>query len=185
MPRMPTLPKRSQRSSLVSYIPLLLKSSAGISSAPAASIFSMNALFFFGFPSITTARIPSLPSFCPGRPPALDSLMPPVRGLLPPTEIRPELGAMDPASNPGATTSLLLGPRGWQRGGTSSATTLDVNARPPKRRYFSGSSSKVTVLLVMSILSSLPKADPPFTCQKCYPFAAVFLITRPYINSRK
>jgi hypothetical protein len=44
---------------------------------------------------------------------------------------------------PGEKTILLLGPRGWQSGGTSSATRVDVKARPARYLYFSGMASNL------------------------------------------
>ncbi len=74
--------------------------------------------------------------------PAFDSLMPPVRGDLPPTEMRPELGAVVPVTMPGAKTTLFDGPSGWQVGSTSSATRAEVRPRPPRQAYFSGASKR-------------------------------------------
>jgi len=88
-------------------------------------------------------------------PPELDSLMPPVSGLLPPTDIRPELAAGVPDKVPGANTSLLLGPSGWQVGGTSAATTVLVKARPPKVTHSAGTASVVTFKTVISTLMIL------------------------------
>jgi hypothetical protein len=51
--------------------------------------------------------ISNLASFWENTPPELDSLMPPVKGDLPPTEIRPVLAAMVPVKRPVAMTSLL------------------------------------------------------------------------------
>jgi hypothetical protein len=45
-------------------------------------------------------------------PPALDSLMVSVSGLLQPTERRPVIDAVVPLSIPGAITSLFSAPRG-------------------------------------------------------------------------
>ena len=53
------------------------------------------------------------------------------KGDLPPTEMRPALAAGAPVRSPGARTSLLAGPRGWQAGGTSSRMRREVRARPP------------------------------------------------------
>jgi len=53
-----------------------------------------------------------LASICAEVPPALDSLMVPVSGLLAPQERRPELAAWVPESRPGAKTSLLFLPSG-------------------------------------------------------------------------
>ncbi|MBP1628865.1 MAG: hypothetical protein H6Q00_3340 [Holophagaceae bacterium] len=91
-----------------------------------------------GMPSRMRACISSLASIRAAVPPALDSLMPPVRGLLAPADKRPELAAEVPVSIPGAKTSLLFGPRGWQDGGTSWATTVEVRARPPNPAQESG-----------------------------------------------
>ncbi len=73
--------------------------------------------------------------YWPPVPPALDSLMPPVSGLLQPTEIRPEEPAVVAQSVPGAKTSLFSGPRGWQVGGTSLQMTAVVRARPASPAY--------------------------------------------------
>src|SRR6266496_1512015 len=99
----------------------------------------------FGRPSMTTALMPSTASCRATLPPELHSLMVPVSGLLQPTESRPALEAMVPVSSPGASTSLLLGPSGWQVGGTSAATIVEVRARPPKPSQALGAGS--TVLL--------------------------------------
>jgi hypothetical protein len=64
--------------------------------------------------------------------PALDSLIPPVRGDLAPAEMRLELGAAVPVTIPGQKASLLKGPRGWARGGTSAEMMEEDNPRPPK-----------------------------------------------------
>ena len=37
-----------------------------------------------------------------------------------------------PLNNPGAITSLFSAPKGWQRGGTSRDTRVEVMALPPK-----------------------------------------------------
>ncbi len=79
-----------------------------------------------------TAAYPSRAIAWPAWPPALASLMPPVSGLLQPTEMRPLVEAADPVSMPGAKTSLLAALSGWQRGSTSALTTRDVMARPPR-----------------------------------------------------
>ena len=57
--------------------------------------------------------------------------MPPVSGLLQPTEMRPDMAAAEPLSRPGAMTSLFSAPSGWQEGGTSLETMAEVIARPP------------------------------------------------------
>ena len=72
-------------------------------------------------------RWPRLPPILPAVPPAFDSLMPPVSGLLAPADRRPELAAAVPDSRPGAKTSLLFGPSGWQVGGTSAAENHYIN----------------------------------------------------------
>ncbi len=74
-------------------------------------------------------------------PPTLDSLMPPVSGLFAPKELRPELDALVPESSPGAKTSLLLGPKGWHSGSTSSLTTVEVKPLPPRPIQCAGTSS--------------------------------------------
>ena len=56
--------------------------------------------------------------------------MPPVNGDLPPTETRAEVGAEVPVTMPAEKTSLLLMPSAWHKGGTSSETICEVNARP-------------------------------------------------------
>jgi hypothetical protein len=79
--------------------------------------------------------------------------MPPVSGLLPPKEVRPLLGAAGvPVTHPGAITSLLLGPSGWQSGSTSSQVIAEVKPRPAQRDHLSGTSSYVTERFVMLIL---------------------------------
>ncbi len=91
-------------------------------------------------------------------PPEFDSLMVPVSGLLAPAEIRPELEAAVPESKPGAKTSLFLGPKAWQVGGTSAATILDVSPRPPWPAQFSGTSSmdvERSVMFTRKILSAM------------------------------
>ena len=102
-----------------------------------------------GWPSTISALMPSLASILAAVPPALDSLMPPVSGLLAPAEMRPELAAAVPESRPGANTSLLLGPSAWQVGGTSAATMVEVRARPPKPAQAAGTGSMLVVRSVM------------------------------------
>jgi hypothetical protein len=70
--------------------------------------------------------MPILATFWEKVPPELLSLMPPVRGLLAPTEMRPDWTAVVPLRRPGAKMSLLLFPRGWQVGFTSFATNVEV-----------------------------------------------------------
>ena len=79
-----------------------------------------------------------LPSFHAQGVPAFDSLMPPVSGDFPPTEMREDDGADVPVTKPGENTSLLFGPRGCASGGTSSAIKFDVSDRPASFLYFSG-----------------------------------------------
>jgi hypothetical protein len=45
------------------------------------------------------------------------------------------MAAVVPLSNPGAITSLLFSPRGWQSGGTSLETIAEVRALPPRPAY--------------------------------------------------
>ncbi len=88
-------------------------------------------------------------------PPELHSFIPPVNGLLPPTEIRPEFGADVPLNIPGANISLLFLPRGWQVALTSSLIKFEVRARPPRPIYFSGTSPTVACRVVISIRINL------------------------------
>src|SRR5512136_2752897 len=103
----------------------------------------------FGIPSMMTALMPSLSRFCDEVPPALLSLMPPVRGLLKPAHKRPELAAAVAVSKPGANTSLLYFPNGAQVGGTSLATTVEVKALPPRPAQSLGTASVLVVRVVM------------------------------------
>src|SRR5664279_5541822 len=103
----------------------------------------------FGWPSMISALMPSHANSCAAVPPELLSLIPPVSGLLPPAERRPDWAAGVPVRRPGANTSLLFGPRGWQVGGTSAATMDEVNPRPPCAAHSAGTSSNLTVLSVM------------------------------------
>ena len=64
--------------------------------------------------------------------------MPPVSGLLPPTESRPEVGAAVPDTTPGASTNTLSGPRGSQVGSHSSVRILADSPRPPSSFQASG-----------------------------------------------
>jgi hypothetical protein len=64
-----------------------------------------------------------------------------VRGDFAPTEIRADVGAGVPVTIPGENTNLLFDPNGWHKGGTSSATIVDVSARPAKYLYASGNFS--------------------------------------------
>ena len=74
----------------------------------------------FPFPSTTMAWTPNRPSLCPAVPPTLASLIPPVNGLFPPMDSRPELGALVPARRPGATINGFSPERGWTVGETYS-----------------------------------------------------------------
>src|ERR1019366_5215654 len=76
-------------------------------------------------------------------PPAFDSLMPPVRGLLQPTERRLLVVAGVADSRPGAKTSLLPAPSAWHSGSTSSATRHDVSPLPPSPAYLPNGSMVV------------------------------------------
>src|SRR5512133_4393705 len=98
-----------------------------------------------GMPSTIRALMPRRANIWAAVPPTLLSLMPPVSGLLAPADRRPELDAAVPESSPGANTSLLLGPRAWQVGGTSFATMVDVRARPPRPAHSAGTSSTTVV----------------------------------------
>jgi putrescine aminotransferase len=61
----------------------------------------------------------------------------------------PELAALVPVSKPGANTSLLCLPNGWQVGSTSAATMVEVSPRPPSPAQASGTSSIVALRLLM------------------------------------
>src|SRR5680860_165547 len=113
-------------------------------SAPSLSILSTHFLSP-GSPSNMMAATPRRPSFWEACPPTLDSLMPPVRGLLAPTDSREELGDVVPASNPGAMTSLLAIPSASVLGSTSLLMMAEVRALPPKATNSSGISSKATL----------------------------------------
>ncbi len=111
------------------------------------------------------AAYPSRAKSCAACPPAFASLIPPVRGLLQPTERRPDIAAMLPLSMPGAITSLLSSPSGWHSGGTSLDTIADVRALPPIPAYAPGGTSvalgppsapmSILKILSISILLSL------------------------------
>ena len=68
----------------------------------------------------------------PYLPPELASFIPSVKGLLAPTEIRPELAQLVPPRRPGAKISLLLGPIGEHVGSTSWETIAEVKPLPPR-----------------------------------------------------
>jgi hypothetical protein len=68
--------------------------------------------FSFGWPSTTIARIPRRASRRPQPVPAFDSLIPPVSGDFPPTEMRDDVGDAVPVTIPGEKTTLLFGPKG-------------------------------------------------------------------------
>src|SRR5690554_124536 len=143
----------SYRISSVSYMPFPTRGAASSNFTPSFVMTSVYHLFAGGVPSIMMAASPSRAIFCPERPPAFDSLIPPVSGLFAPKEVRPLLGAAgEPVTQPGAMTSLLCGPSGWQVGSTSSNMMCDVNPRPAQRAHFSGTSSYVAVRSVMLIL---------------------------------
>src|SRR5512136_1551939 len=89
--------------------------------ASQARLTPQNLPFSLGWPSTTMALICITATARAHEVPALDSLMPPVSGDLPPTETRADVGAAVPVNMPGEKTSLLLGPSGWHSGGTSSA----------------------------------------------------------------
>ncbi|KAF5040287.1 hypothetical protein DSECCO2_535060 [anaerobic digester metagenome] len=74
-------------------------------------------------------------------PPELLSFIPPVSGLLAPTDKRPEFAAFVPANRPGANTNLFLLPNGLQVGSTSSEIIVEVNPLPPRVFHLSGTSS--------------------------------------------
>ena len=126
--------------------------------------------------STTIPAIPSLPSLTAAFPPTLDSLMPPVRGLLAPTESLPEFAHVDPESSPVATTSLFFGPSGWQRGGTSLATMLDVRPLPPKDAYSPVSSSVLQAPVFISTRINFLITVPP-SVEMDWPKRAYVFIT--------
>ena len=102
-------------------------------------------------------------------PPALDSLIPLVNGLFAPAENRPELAQEVPESIPGAKTSLLYLPSGWQVGFTSLATTVDVKPLPPIPIHSSGTSSMVAlwakfIVFETALLVDFWKAACILTC---------------------
>ena len=76
--------------------------------------------------------------------------MPFVGGLLPPIEMRPEVGADVPASTPGAMTSTLSGPSGSQLGSHSASRIFEERPRPPSSFQSAGRGSISTVWAVMS-----------------------------------
>ena len=102
-----------------------------------------------GAPSMMRALMPSLASICAAVPPELLSLMPPVSGLLAPAESRPELAAGVPVRRPGAKQRMFWGPRGWQVGGTSAATMVEVRPRPPRPAQAAGTASILVLRSVM------------------------------------
>ena len=86
----------------------------------------------------------------PGFPPAFASLMPLVRGLLPPIEMRPDVGADVPERTPGAITRTLSGPNGSHFGSHSSSRIRADKARPPRIFQSVGNASNEVVCAVMS-----------------------------------
>src|SRR5437667_8320472 len=86
----------------------------------------------------------------PGFPPAFASLMPLVSGLLPPIEIRPEVGADVPERTPGAITRTFSGPNGSHFGSHSSSRIRADKARPPKIFQSAENGSNDVVCVVMS-----------------------------------
>jgi hypothetical protein len=91
--------------------------------------------------------------------------MVPVSGLLQPTEIRPDIVAIVPLSKPGAMTSLLSAPNGWQSGGTSLETIADVSALPPMPSYSPIGSSLTfgppsAPMFILSIFMKVPSFLP-------------------------
>src|SRR5512144_1344845 len=128
----------SHSRSSTSYMPLPTRSAASSNLTPSFVTTKVYHLPFSGWPSRIMAARPSLATFWLERPPALLSLIPPVRGLFPPKEIRPLLGAAgEPLTHPGAMTILLFGPSGWHIGSTSSKTIDEVRPRPAQRAHFS------------------------------------------------
>src|SRR5512136_1965610 len=113
--------------------------------APSLLMWMLYHLSSAGIPSMISALMPSLSRFCAAVPPALLSLMPPVRGLLKPAERRPEFAAAVAVKRPGENTSLLYLPNGAHIGGTSLATTVDVRARPPRAAHSAGTASTAVV----------------------------------------
>src|SRR5450830_1540600 len=107
-------------------------SSAGKKVTPSLVTWRPHSLpFEASCPSTIRALILNRANRWPQRVPALASLIPPVSGDLPPTDSRAEVGAELPVTMPGEKISLLLGPRGWAVGGTSSAVRVLVSHRPP------------------------------------------------------
>src|SRR5690349_13263212 len=96
--------------------------------------------------------------------------MPPVSGLLQPTEMRPLVDADEPVRRPGASTSLLAALSGWQVGSTSFATIAEVRPRPPSPRYSAGIGSTVafgppaapmSILRILSMCRALRCGEEP------------------------
>ncbi len=65
-------------------------------------------------------------------PPELDSLMPPVSGLLQPMDRRLEVDRMVPEKKPVVKMRTLSGPSGSQVGSQYSVSSLATMPRPPK-----------------------------------------------------
>ena len=99
---------------------------------------------------VALARDPGPPYGKAHGTPAFASLMPPVSGLLAPTDMRPEVGAEVPERTPGANTNTLSGPSGSQVGSHSSSRIRADSARPPSIFQASGYGSVVAVWFNMS-----------------------------------
>ncbi len=143
-------PYSSRRRSTVSNEPRPSSSGAGTSLPPSSVITSTER--WSAFPVTLTARSPSSASARAAEPPELASLMPPVRGLLPPTESRPPLGTTVPAKIPAAYTMTLPGPSESASASTSRSTMAEVKPRPPSGSRSALSGSRVTVPCVRSTL---------------------------------
>src|SRR5215207_5723470 len=87
-----------------------------------------------------------MPVICrPVRPPALASLIPPVNGDLPPTEILSVDESICPTNRPGAKINLFPPPSGSHFASTSSSRMRAKSPRPPSRFHESGMDSWVRV----------------------------------------
>ena len=143
------LPRRDWRASMTAKFPRPRSPRSSSMVTPSLPTLRAYQPSPWGMPSTIRALMPRRANIWAAVPPTLLSLMPPVSGLFAPADRRPELDAAVPDSRPGANTSLLLGPRAWQVGGTSFATMVEVRARPPRPAHSIGTSSMAVVRSVM------------------------------------
>ena len=117
MQYMPTfLPNLSKRILKVSDTSLPLSPGKLIISASPSFKYRTPVAGSSGMSSSIMALNPRFESFLPAAPPTLLSFMPPVRGLFPPTEERPEVVSAVSPRSPEATINLFFLPRGSQAG---------------------------------------------------------------------